>query len=112
MKNIPDGYEGKVFLESGEPQVILDRLHRMGHKRLYIDGGTTIQRFLRADLIDEMIITTMPVLLGGGYPLFGDLHKPLHFTLENCEVFLNEVVQRHYVKNDQSRLSMSNPKKH
>jgi dihydrofolate reductase len=52
--------------------------------------------FLREDLIDELILTTIPVLLGGGTPLFGDLPKDLHFDLLESKTFLNKVTQRHY----------------
>ncbi|TFC01590.1 dihydrofolate reductase [Cryobacterium adonitolivorans] len=44
-----------------------------GHRRVYVDGGRTIQSFLRAGLIREITITRAPVLLGAGIPLFGPL---------------------------------------
>jgi dihydrofolate reductase len=37
---------------------------------MYIDGGKTVQSFLQADLIDELIVTQIPILLGGRVPLF------------------------------------------
>jgi dihydrofolate reductase len=36
-----------------------------------VDGGVTIQRFLRAGLIQRLVITRVPVLIGEGIPLFG-----------------------------------------
>ena len=75
---------------------ILDELNQRGFYRLYIDGGTTIQNFLTEDLIDELIITTIPVLLGGGSRLFADLPNELNFEHVKTEVFLNEIVQNHY----------------
>jgi dihydrofolate reductase len=47
----------------------------------YIDGGVTVQRFLQAGLIDEMTITLIPVLLGSGKRLFGELPHDLALTL-------------------------------
>jgi dihydrofolate reductase len=41
-----------------------------GHKRLYIDGGVTIQKFIEARLLSSIVISTIPVLLGEGRPLF------------------------------------------
>ena len=56
---------------SGEPADILANLGARGMRHVYVDGGITIQRFLRAGLIQRMVITRIPVLLGEGIPLFG-----------------------------------------
>jgi dihydrofolate reductase len=96
LSSLPQEYEGKAELISGMLSDILKALHRKGYERLYIDGGVTIQSFLEEDLIDEMIITVLPILLGGGSPLFGALSKPLDFDLMNSEVMLNAMVKNHY----------------
>jgi len=62
-----------VRLSRDAPRELVGRLSAEGLRRLYIDGGVTIQRFLAARLIDEMTITTIPVLIGAGRPLFGPL---------------------------------------
>lgn len=46
-------------------------------KRLYIDSGITIQRFLAEELINDLTITSIPVILGSGKPLFGNLEKDI-----------------------------------
>ncbi|GAL15510.1 dihydrofolate reductase homolog [Vibrio astriarenae] len=58
----------------------------------------TIQNFLREDLIDEMVITRFPILLGGGAPLFGDLDQPLNFKVSKSEVVLGDLVQTTFVR--------------
>ena len=58
---------------SGDPAEIVAKLEASGAKHAYIDGGVTIQRFLRAGLIQRMTITRVPVLIGEGIPLFGPL---------------------------------------
>jgi len=58
---------------SGDPVEIFSRLEARGIRHIYVDGGVTIQRFLRAGLIQRVIITRVPVLIGDGIPLFGDL---------------------------------------
>jgi len=98
LKTIPEELRGKVELLSGTPDEICNVLQDKGYENLYIDGGKTIQRFLADDLIDEMIITTIPVVLGGGVPLFGDLPDQLEFTRLKTEVYLDEVVQTRYVR--------------
>ena len=79
-------------------QNILKNLTELGYHNLYIDGGKTIQSLLKEDLVDEMILTRIPVLLGGGYPLFGDLPEPLDFKLLASKMYLDTVVQNHYVR--------------
>ena len=58
---------------SGSPAEIVAKLAATGAHHIYIDGGITIQRFLRAGLIQRLIITRVPVLIGEGIPLFGAL---------------------------------------
>lgn len=58
---------------SGPPAEIVAKLAERGFKRLYIDGGITIQQFLRAGQIQRLTITRVPVLIGQGIPLFGAL---------------------------------------
>lgn len=96
LRSVPENLSKKVSLLHGSPQEILDQIHRRGYVNLYIDGGRTVQNFLKEDLIDEMIITTIPILLGGGFPLFGELPEPLEFDHVSSKVFLNQIVQDHY----------------
>ncbi|GAA3631728.1 dihydrofolate reductase family protein [Flavivirga jejuensis] len=96
IESIPDDYKEKAALVKGSLSEVLKTIHQKGYNQLYIDGGKTIQEFLKEDLIDELIITTIPILLGGGSPLFSELPKELKFEHVASNVFLNEVVQNHY----------------
>jgi len=96
MTKVPEGYEDKVFLVNGELSDIVQNLREQGYNDLYIDGGKTIQSFLKQGLIDELNITTIPVLLGGGAPLFGELDTMQSFRLVKSQTFLNAVVQTTY----------------
>jgi dihydrofolate reductase len=71
---IPPHLAGTVSGSSESPEELVARLADEGAQHLYVDGGITIQRFLEAGLIDELTITTIPILLGDGKPLFGS-HK-------------------------------------
>lgn len=93
LTEIPAEYKDKVFLVKGTLTEILAHIHKEGFHNLYIDGGATIQSFLQEDLIDEMIITTIPVLLGGGAPLFGNLPQALDFECTASTIYLGKVVQ-------------------
>ncbi|WP_206081897.1 dihydrofolate reductase family protein [Maribellus sediminis] len=98
LKTVPQELEGKVGLVAGPVAKILSEIHSQGYSQLYVDGGSTIQVFLKKDLIDEMIITRIPVLLGGGIPLFGELSNRMRFSLVKSEVFLGEMVQDTYLR--------------
>ena len=78
---------GVVEQMAGTPAEIVSQLAATGAHHLYIDGGITIQRFLRAGLIQRLIITRVPVLIGEGVPLFGALPH---------DIRLRHVATRHY----------------
>ncbi len=78
---------GLVEQMSGEPIEVVAQLESRGFKHAYIDGGITIQRFLAAELIDRLVITRVPVLIGAGIPLFGRLP---------CDIRLHHVGTRSY----------------
>ncbi|ELU4007558.1 dihydrofolate reductase [Vibrio vulnificus] len=98
LKSVPEGYQDKVFLVQGALPTVVEQLHQQGYQRLYIDGGKTVQSFLAEDLIDEMIITTIPVLLGAGIPLFGSLTKTLNFKHIHAQRLADYMVKNHYVR--------------
>lgn len=96
LKEVPEEYHNKVFLVSGGLDNVLDSIHQRGFYSLYIDGGATIQSFLKEDLIDDLILSTIPVVLGEGIPLFSSLSEPLNFELKSSKTYLEQLVQRHY----------------
>ena len=98
LKHIPTEYEGKAALVKGILTEILATIHAKGHYQLYIDGGRTIQSFLKEDLIDEMTITTIPYLLGGGIPLFSEQPNRLEFECVDTNIYLDKVVQNKFVR--------------
>jgi len=98
--NIPKELEGKVEAANGNPKMVVDQLNELGHQNLYIDGGITIQSFLEEDLIDEMIITRVPILLGEGIPLFGKLTQRMQFNHKRTEVHHDVLVTSHYTRRE------------
>ena len=78
---------GVVEQMAGSPAEIVSQLAANGARNLYIDGGITIQRFLRAGVIQRLIITRVPVLIGDGVPLFGTLPH---------DIRLRHIATRHY----------------
>lgn len=80
------GGDGLIEQMSGEPGEIVARLEARGFQHAYLDGGLTIQRFLAAGLINQLVITRVPVLIGEGIPLFGPVPSdiPLHHLATHC----------------------------
>lgn len=86
------------YILKGTIEEILKQIHSKGYYNLYIDGGITIQNFLKNDLIDEMIITIIPVILGDGVPLFSKMSTQLKFECIESKLFLDKIVQNHFVR--------------
>jgi dihydrofolate reductase len=72
---------------SGSPKEIVSKLSERGAEHIYVDDGKTIQGFLAAGLIQRLIITRIPVLLGTGIPLFGAL---------TCDIKLQHIASRQF----------------
>ncbi|WP_298534709.1 dihydrofolate reductase family protein [uncultured Algibacter sp.] len=102
LKTIPKNLEDQVTLIQGDEKSILERIHNKGFKNLYIDGGNVVQNFLKQDLIDELRLTTIPIVLGDGIPLFDVLPRSLKFEHVKTEVFCNQIVQSTYLRKRQT----------
>ena len=87
---------GVVEQMSGTPDKIVSQLTASGANNLYIDGGITIQGFLRAGLVQRLIITRVPVLIGAGIPLFGTLPHDVRLVHISTRHFTSGLVQSEY----------------
>jgi dihydrofolate reductase len=87
---------GKVEQMSGTPAEVVAKLGASGAKHLYIDGGLTVQAFLRAGLIHRIIVSQLPVLIGQGIPLFGPLDNDIRLKLVSSRIFPGGMVQSEY----------------
>jgi dihydrofolate reductase len=87
---------GVVEQMSGEPAVIVAALAARGLVHLYVDGGVTIQRFLRAGAIDRTVLTRVPVLIGEGIPLFGSLPRDVQLRHVTTRSYPSGLVQSEY----------------
>lgn len=99
LEAIPERLADKVTLHHGPIAAVLADLEGCGIKELYVDGGELISSFLREDLINEMIITRVPVLLGSGIPLFKDTGAEKAFTHLKTEVLNDALIKSHYRRN-------------
>jgi dihydrofolate reductase len=81
---------------SGPPAQIVSELAARGIQHIYVDGGITIQGFLRAGLIQRLIITRVPVLIGNGIPLFGDTTHDIAVRHTATRQYASGLVQSEY----------------
>jgi dihydrofolate reductase len=98
LDSVPGELSGKIEIIHGDVKELVGQLTSRGYRNLYVDGGMVIQSFLNAGLIDEMIITRVPILLGDGIPLFGKISNPIKFNHVKTVILNNYLVQSNYTR--------------
>ena len=96
ITEVPENIREKVTILSMDPGVLLSYLSTMGYSNIYIDGGKVIQSFLKEDLVNELIVSHAPTLIGSGIPLFGYLDRDLEFKHIRTDVCSNGLVRSYY----------------
>jgi dihydrofolate reductase len=87
---------GVVEQMAGDPREIVSRLAASGSQNIYVDGGVTVQRFLRTGLIRYLIVTRVPVLIGDGVPLFGSLPHDVRLRHVSTQSYNSGLVKSEY----------------
>lgn len=95
-EDIPERLRDKVEISNLSPRKIITVLREKGCQEIYVDGGKVIQSFLKEDLVDELIITQIPILLGDGIPLFGKLNREIKLELVENQSFKSGLIQNRY----------------
>lgn len=94
--SMPERLAEKAEAMSGTPGEVVERLGQRGAKHLYVDGGETITRFLNAGLIDTIVISRLPIIIGSGIPLFGRLERDVRLRYDGAREFPGGMVQSRY----------------
>ncbi len=94
--DIPAHLKDKAFVSDLAPDALMEMLGTRGWARAYVDGGLVIQPFLRAGLIADMQVTLIPILLGNGLRLFGELDADIDLGLKSVEGFPSGLVTTRY----------------
>jgi dihydrofolate reductase len=81
---------------AGRPAEIARCLAESGARHLYVDGGITIQQFLSAGLVDRLVVTRVPVLIGEGIPLFGPLLEDIRLNHVETRAYQSGLVKTEY----------------
>lgn len=93
---VPEALKGKVRFSNRAPKDAIEQLAGENLRRIYLDGGRLVQSFLREGLVTDMVITTVPVLIGSGRPLFGALTQDTDLRLVSSHSFASGLVQSTY----------------
>ena len=93
----PGPREGFEFY-ARTPDEAVSQWESQGVGRVYLDGGALISEFLDAGLVDEMTLTTVPVLLGSGKPLFHRIARATSLRLVESQVFESGMVNLRYLR--------------
>lgn len=86
-----------VSVRSGDPATLLAELRAQGVGRVYVDGATLVRACLQQGLVDELVLTWVPVLIGAGISPFGSLPADVKLELRESRVLPGGMVQGHYV---------------
>ena len=96
LTKVPERLKSSVRIDNSAPLKVLEKLEAEGCRHIYLDGGQVIQSFLREGLVDDITLTTIPVLLGQGIPLFGYLEKDIKLKLLESRSWENGFTQSKY----------------
>ncbi|MDC0658667.1 dihydrofolate reductase family protein [Leisingera sp. SS27] len=92
-QDIPEELKDKVRLSSAAPADLMQELQEEGWTRAYVDGGRMVQSFLRQGLIADLTITTVPILIGSGIPLFGSLDRDIDLQVDSSRILPTGMIQ-------------------
>ena len=96
-------FTGHVSFACKPVAELVTDLENRGMRRVYVDGACTIQNFLKAGLISEITITTIPIILGQGIPLFSQgLVKDITLTHIKTKAYDFGFVQSTYQVNNRT----------
>lgn len=94
--SVPSHLKDQVEIVGATPEEALSLAQSRNWKAVYVDGGQVIQAFLRAGLLDDLIISRIPILLGDGIPLFGAIDRDIALEHVETRAFPSGLVQDHY----------------
>ncbi len=88
-----------VTVSADSPGRVVSALRASGYRRCWLVGGAALAGSMRAEgLISQYVVSVIPVVLGGGIPLFGQQGPRERLTLVSSRAFANGLVQVTYTK--------------
>lgn len=96
LTEVPEDLRDRVRVDASSPEELIEKFLQEGFRRIYLDGGAVIQAFLRVGLVDEITLTQLPLLIGQGLPLFGELQEDVRLRHLSTQTWDNGFVQSKY----------------
>lgn len=96
MKEVPPSVADQVQLFGGSVEDLAFLLESDRETHIYVDGSRAIQSFIQAGILSDITITTIPILIGEGVPLFGAIPKDVKLEHVTTKAFRNGFVQSIY----------------
>ncbi len=94
--DIPAEIADKVEVMAATPEAAMENFAARGWGAVYVDGGSVIQSFLKAGLVEDLVISRIPVLIGEGISLFGPLKADVMLEHRQTRAFPSGLVQSVY----------------
>jgi dihydrofolate reductase len=92
--------EEGVHFYAGDPETLIRELKSKPGKDIYCDGGSQVVKALMAkNLIDEYIISVIPITLGDGIRLFAGGIGQIPLKLVEAKSYASGLVQLRYARN-------------
>jgi len=89
--------DANISSYSGNLSELVNKIQKKTKKNIWlVGGGQLTQTFLKEDLLDRIILSTIPIILGEGISLFGKVRKEINLKLEESRSYESGIVQTHY----------------
>lgn len=97
ITHTPKPSERSIEFYTGNIPALVTKLKSGQGKNIFVDGGAqVINEFMKHHLVDEFIISIIPVFLGSGIRLFNDGRPEISMKLISSQSFSSGLVQLHY----------------
>lgn len=98
IKKVPPKLNNNKILIKKNPDETIQIIKEQKLKTIYVDGGKTIRWFIKNNLLDEIIITIIPIKLETGIKLFTNKNQKYKFLLKDKIDFENGIIQEKYLR--------------
>ncbi|SPH24923.1 Dihydrofolate reductase [Defluviimonas aquaemixtae] len=95
-RDVPKHLSDRVTISRSTPSDLMRERGASGWSRVYVDGGKVVQKFLRDGLVEDLRITIIPILIGSGIRLFGELDHDLALELVAAKPYPSGLLGTHY----------------